>query len=380
MLASPLMEMPRRTRQRWEAALLAVAGAVTVIGVTIGSWRALNQEMLQSAASSTAYMIESNLSRGEHDAVRSMLRRLAYFPGVSTVRVYDASGVIFERWNSTNSVSHDKDQLHFLGHMLDMDIYLPIMSGDEAIGGVEVIARADHMLKTLREALMLSGILCGVLLLVIVVWYRRRHPKESAVPMPIDPEDIVAAMPAQGHHASLFEDMLNFKSEIDSAYTRLLFQATHDALTRTYNRFYFDLFFEHAMKHGYEHTEQFGLIFIDCNHFKKINDDYGHLCGDQVLQVVADRLRQRFENIGDVFRYGGDEFAVLVHSLPDDIFLRTLVDDIPRLFDVPIHVESVSHPFNLNVACGGASYPQDGDTARQLMRSADKRMYERKLR
>ena len=381
MLASPLAGLPVRVRRRWEAVLLSVVGIVTVIGVTIGSWRALNQEMLQSAASSTAYMVETGLTHHDHDAVHDTLRRLSWFSGVSSVRVYDADGAVFERWHSAGIVPRDEDQQRFLNRMLDMEVYLPIMDGERLVGGVLVTAHAEHMLKTLREALLLSGILSGVLLLLIQVGYRRlRKGRTRTPPLAADMQDPVTDMAVQGAHTSLLEGMLNFKSEIDTAYTRLLFQATHDALTRAYNRFYFDLFFEHAMNYGREHQERFGLIFIDCNRFKAINDRYGHLTGDQVLQEVAERLRQRFDGIGDVFRYGGDEFAVLVHRLPDDIYLQTLVDDVPRLFDKPIYIESLEEPLLIGVACGGACYPEDGSTARQLMHSADGRMYDRKQR
>lgn len=382
MLASPLAGLPIRTRRRWEAVLLTVTGVVAVVGVTMGSWRALNQEMLQSAASSTAYMVEEGLIHNDHAAVRNTLRRLSWFSGVSSVRVYDAEGGVFERWHSAGIVPRDEDQQRFLNRMLDMEIYLPIMDGEHAVGGVLVTAHAEHMLKTLREALLLSGILSGVLALVIFVAYRRmrhgrRKPASAAAAVP---SDAMPASAAQGAHASLLEGMLNFKSEIDTAYTRLLFQATHDALTRVYNRFYFDLFFEHAMNYGRENDERFGLIFIDCNRFKAINDQHGHLCGDQVLQEVARRLNERFEGIGDVFRYGGDEFAVLIHTLLDDAYLQTLVDEVPRLFDEPIRVESIDEPLSVGVACGGACYPTDGNTARQLMHSADGRMYDRKER
>ena len=379
MLASPLAGLPVRTRRRWEAILLSVVGIVAVIGVTIGSWRALNQEMLQSAASSSAYMVEDGLARQDHDAVRNTLRRLSLFSGISSVRVYDAEGAVFERWHSAGVVPRDEDQQRFLNRMLDMDIYLPIMNGDQAIGGVLVTAHAEHMLKTLREALLLSGILSGVLLLVIHLGYRRRRLGRRALSA-AEAQDVIPSMGSHGAHASLLEGMLSFKSEIDTAYTRLLFQATHDALTRAYNRFYFDLFFEHAMNYGREHDERFGLIFIDCNRFKEINDQHGHLCGDQVLQEVAERLQRRFEGIGDVFRYGGDEFAVLVHTLSDDTYLQTLVDEVPRLFDEPVRIESLDEPLVVSVACGGACYPADGNTARLLMHSADGRMYDRKGR
>lgn len=379
MLASPLAGLPVRTRRRWEAALLSVVGIVTIIGVTVGSWRALNQEILQSAASSTAYMVESGLAHHDHDAVRNTLRRLSWFSGVSSVRVYDADGIVFERWHRADTVPHGEDQQRFLSRMLDMDIYLPIMDGEHLVGGVLVTAHAEHMLETLREALLLSGILSGVLLLLIHVRYRRLR-YDRMPPLAGNMQGFFMDMAARRAHASLLEDMLNFKSEIDTAYTRLLFQATHDALTHAYNRFYFDLFFEHAMNYGREHQERFGLIFIDCNRFKAINDHYGHLSGDQVLQEVAERLRQRFDGIGDVFRYGGDEFAVLVHRLPDNVYLQTLVDEVPRLFDRPIHIESLEEPLLIGVACGGACYPEDGSTARQLMHSADGRMYDRKQR
>lgn len=381
MLASPLAGLPVRTRRRWEAILLSVIGVVAAVGVTIGSWRALNQEMLQSAASSTAYMVEESLARNDHDGVRTTLKRLSWFSGISSVRVYDAHGSVFERWHSVGVVPRDEDQQRFLSRMLDMEVYLPIMDGDHSIGGVLVTAHAEHMLKTLREALFLSGLFSIVILLVIYTAYHRvRRGRSTTSPTDKPREPASASKVAQGAHASLLEGMLNFKSEIDTAYTRLLFQATHDALTRVYNRFYFDLFFEHAMNYGRENDERFGLIFIDCNRFKAINDQYGHMCGDHVLQEVATRLNGRFEDIGDVFRYGGDEFAVLVHTLMDDVYLQTLVDEVPRLFDAPVHVESLDEPLTISVACGGASYPVDGNTARQLMHSADGRMYDRKGR
>lgn len=381
MLTSPLAGLPVRTRRRWEAVLLSVIGVVAVLGVTIGSWRALNQEMLQSAASSTAYMVEEGLVHNDHAAVRNTLRRLSWFSGVSSVRIYDADGGVFERWHSVGVVPRDEDQQRFLNRMLDMEIYLPIMDGERSVGGVLVTAHAEHMVKTLREALLLSGVLSGVLSLVIFVAYRRIRRGRSNKPLSTtSTQDMMPSMAAGSAHASLLEGMLNFKSEIDTAYTRLLFQATHDALTRVYNRFYFDLFFEHATNYGRENNERFGLIFIDCNRFKAVNDQYGHLCGDQVLQEVAKRLNDRFEGIGDVFRYGGDEFAVLVHTLPDEHYLQALVDEVPHLFDEPVEVESVDEPLSVGVACGGASYPVDGNTARQLMHSADGRMYDRKGR
>ena len=381
MLASPLAGLPVRTRRRWEAVLLSVVGIVAVIGVTIGSWRALNQEMLQSAASSTAYMVEEGLARNDHDAVRNTLRRLSWFSGVSSVRVYDANGSVFERWHSAGVVPRDEDQQRFLKRMLDMDIYLPIMDGERTLGGVLVTAHAAHMLKTLREALLLSGVLSGVLLIVIYGVYRRLQRGQATTSAPaVDTSVPVPSMANHGAHASLLEGMLNFKSEIDTAYTRLLFQATHDALTRVYNRFYFDLFFEHAMNYGREHNERFGLIFIDCNRFKEINDQHGHLCGDHVLQEVAKRLNDHFEGIGDVFRYGGDEFAILVHTVSDEAYLQTLVDEVPQLFEAPVCVDSLEAPLSMSVACGGACYPSDGSTARQLMHSADGRMYDRKQR
>ena len=377
MLASPLAGLPLRTRRRWEAVLLSVVGSVAVIGVTIGSWRAFNQEMLQSAASSTAYMVEDGLARNDHDAVRNTLRHLSWFSGVSSVRVYDANGAVFERWHSAGVVSRDEDQQRFLKRMLDMDIYLPIMDGERTLGGVLVTAYAAHMLKTLREALLLSSIL----LLVIYMVCRRLLRRQTRASAPaIDTSTPVPSLASHGAHASLLEGMLNFKSEIDTAYTRLLFQATHDALTRVYNRFYFDLFFEHAMNYGREHNERFGLIFIDCNRFKEINDQHGHLCGDQVLQEVAKRLNDHFEGIGDVFRYGGDEFAILVHTVSNETYLQTLVDEVPQLFEAPVCVDSLDDPLPMSVACGGACYPSDGNTARQLMHSADGRMYDRKQR
>ena len=95
----------------------------------------------------------------------------------------------------------------------------------------------------------------------------------------------------------------------------LQYQASHDDLTRLLNKQALTNELEKLTQQQNRHSDEgFSLLFIDLDHFKKVNDTKGHLVGDKLLQQVAQRLQQtaRFNDL--LFRFGGDEFAVLLNN------------------------------------------------------------------
>ncbi len=106
--------------------------------------------------------------------------------------------------------------------------------------------------------------------------------------------------------------------KLHSTITHLTDLASHDHLTNLYNRRFFDSELVRQCSFHQRHNMPLALAFIDIDYFKKYNDYYGHLAGDQTLKKVADEIKRRFSRIEDVaVRYGGEEFIVLSACEPD---------------------------------------------------------------
>ena len=125
-----------------------------------------------------------------------------------------------------------------------------------------------------------------------------------------------------------------------------------------------------SARFGYEFT----LLFLDLDHFKRINDQYGHIVGSKLLAQVGDCLRESLRLVDSAFRYGGDEFAILLPQTSRDAGLRVarriakVLHQRHWLHDGDSHVE-------LHASIGVACYPVDGTTPQALVQRADDMMY-----
>lgn len=125
----------------------------------------------------------------------------------------------------------------------------------------------------------------------------------------------------------------------------------------------------------------FGVLFIDLNRFKEINDTFGHDTGDTVLQQVAERLRANVRKEDLVARYAGDEFVILIDAVADRAALQQIRQHIEATLREPVEVDAGTDatPVRADAAVGCAFHPDDGDGPESLVRSADHAMYAHKL-
>jgi len=155
--------------------------------------------------------------------------------------------------------------------------------------------------------------------------------------------------------------------------------AFHDALTGLANRVAFDERLEAAINSVRRHGDFLGLIYLDIDDFKAINDSYGHGVGDSVLIATAHRLEGAVRSEDVVARLGGDEFVVILPRLegPHDVdqVAKKLGDAIAKPLKVSGRIE-----FNLSVAMGTAVFDASVDDARSFVARADIGMYESKKR
>ncbi len=174
-------------------------------------------------------------------------------------------------------------------------------------------------------------------------------------------------------HVHELEQTVHARTErLEAANRQLRHLATHDALTGLPNRVLLDDRLDQAIAHAKRGGQPFGVLMVDLDRFKNVNDSMGHRAGDELLRTIAQRLQAAVRNVDTVARVGGDEF-VLVLTPAEAGEARTVARKI---------IESIRERLNLSGAdvhvsasVGIAMYPVDGATAELLLAHADSAMY-----
>lgn len=155
-------------------------------------------------------------------------------------------------------------------------------------------------------------------------------------------------------------------------------QNTRDALTGVRNRAYFDKKLLAEMKRSRREQRPLGLIMLDIDHFKKINDQYGHVAGDAVIRGVASRISQQLKRSSDhVCRYGGEEFAIILPNTDID-GVKTLAEHIRlAIADLPLPTEIGDLAVTISAGCYSAV--SDAEMAgTHFTEAADRALYQAK--
>jgi diguanylate cyclase (GGDEF)-like protein len=152
--------------------------------------------------------------------------------------------------------------------------------------------------------------------------------------------------------------------------------AHHDALTDLPNRVLFNDRLSQAIVLAERQNRQLAVMFVDLDHFKKINDSLGHEIGDKLLQSVAARLVACVRRSDTVCRLGGDEFVVLLSQVEHAEDAAFSARKILRTLAAPHLIDNKS--LNINVSIGVSTYPSDAEDSERLINRADNAMYEAK--
>ncbi|WP_172600100.1 putative bifunctional diguanylate cyclase/phosphodiesterase [Sulfuricystis multivorans] len=157
---------------------------------------------------------------------------------------------------------------------------------------------------------------------------------------------------------------------------QLMHLAFHDALTGLPNRRLLLDRLGQAVARAQRNETEIGVLFIDLDHFKDINDAYGHGIGDRILVEAAQRLTHLVRANDTVARLGGDEFAVIVEDIVDEADLAEVAEKLLTAFAEPFTHDE--REFFLAASIGIARYPGDGETVEALLMNADTAMYNAK--
>lgn len=203
------------------------------------------------------------------------------------------------------------------------------------------------------------------------IWNRRKDGE-------IYPQMLtISAVRSDHNHVSHYVGVFSDITQLKDAEARLDFLAHHDPLTGLSNRLLLFSRLEHCISLSRRERKSAALLMMDLDRFKDVNDSYGHMAGDELLQQVAHRLTSRLRNIDTVTRLGGDEFALLLEDLshPQDA----------ALVAVEI-IESLTTPWRLSnglevrigVSIGISLFPEHGKSSEELLQHADTALYRAK--
>lgn len=152
--------------------------------------------------------------------------------------------------------------------------------------------------------------------------------------------------------------------------------ATHDALTGLLNRYSLYDRLEHAIACSHRDNSQTGVLFMDLNRFKQINDSLGHDKGDMLLEEIARRIKHSVREGDTVARLGGDEFVIVMENVQDIEDMAKVADVILGNVSKTIYLDS--HELSITTSIGASVFPKDGENVSTLLKHADLAMYQAK--
>lgn len=153
-----------------------------------------------------------------------------------------------------------------------------------------------------------------------------------------------------------------------------------DELTGLFNYRTFDAMLQQTIQHSNHDSWSVSLIVMDIDHFKAVNDQHGHIAGNEILVQLADIIRQNVRREDIVARYGGEEFTVILPNATEKEAveiaerIRKVIEETSLVIKHDMH-HSEEHSIHVTMSIGIASYPEQADSATSLLRHADRAMY-----
>ena len=157
----------------------------------------------------------------------------------------------------------------------------------------------------------------------------------------------------------------------------LRIQSTRDVLTGLFNRRYMEESLERELRRAVRKQGQLGVIMLDLDHFKRLNDTFGHEAGDMVLRALGDSLQELVRGSDIACRYGGEEFTLILPDAPLTVTLQRAEQLCAKFRHLEVIYQSRSLPAG-TLSLGVAGFPEHGSTVEDILRAADSALYRAK--
>jgi diguanylate cyclase (GGDEF)-like protein/PAS domain S-box-containing protein len=240
----------------------------------------------------------------------------------------------------------------------------------------EVLGRTPHILSSGRhsksfyedlwESVLHKGYWSGE------IWNRRKDG--SVFPEWLSISAIKGEHGVAKEFVAVFSDITKHKENEE----QIRYQANYDALTGLPNRSLLSDRLNQAIASAHRENWMLAVLFVDLDHFKVVNDTFGHVVGDELLQLVAARIKACLRESDTVARFGGDEFIILLQDVTEmDCVAQVasnIIEQITRVFSL------YGREIYIGASIGITVYPDDAVNADSLLRNADMAMYQAKER
>ncbi len=251
--------------------------------------------------------------------------------------------------------------------------------------------------KSVEHLCFGMGLLLGWLLAVVIALYLNRHYRQKYQQMSVDLQEaksntqiaekaIQTLSKEQQDSQDLLEERVQERTlelnialqELESANQELERKNVLDELTGLHNRRFYDQKILAEYRRSRRNLTALSLILIDIDHFKSVNDNYGHLAGDQSLIWLANYIKQSLKRSADkAFRYGGEEFCLLLPNTDGEGALLVAEQLRKRVSEKAFNFEGIEIP--LTISCGICTYQQQIDIGpEQIFSAADAALYQAK--
>ncbi len=249
--------------------------------------------------------------------------------------------------------------------------------------------KAQHALEVAQWSILLTvvvALLLAIFIAVLISWRITSSITQIiAFAKRITAGDFNARVAAIGEYEidtlghemnQMAESLMNFQANLEGKAIQLEYQANHDILTGLPNRNLFVDRLHQALVYAQRHQRVVVVAFLNLNKFKSFNDSLGREFGDQLLLIMAERLRSCVRKADTVARLGADEFALILHYRAGEEISHYTMRQVFSGMNQPISLNG--REYTITSSIGFAVYPQNGEDADTLLKNADTAMYRAK--
>ncbi|MFA7554013.1 MAG: EAL domain-containing protein [Spongiibacteraceae bacterium] len=345
----------------------------------------------------------------DSESASNDLALLGSLPYVVSASLYRSDHSLFVSYSRGATNDENIDQSMLLSQRLAYSS--PIKVEDKQVGSIEILVDNTVLYQSLINQVIIVFVTSLIALVVALLIFGRLQ-RVLTDPL-LDLSSTISQLTSDGNYSlrakkygddevgsmvDCFNNMLDVIEERDASlekYRKDLAQlvdtrtdqlkvsesklhrlAHYDPLTNLPNRNFLEDRFYYALEHARRDDKVVGVLFLDLDHFKNINDTFGHTVGDKLLQDVAKRILSCVRSSDTVCRLGGDEFIIVLESLHDENECLSVAQKIVESFQVPFDVSGKSIVVTCSV--GISVYPKDGVDMVSLLRNSDSAMYRAK--
>jgi diguanylate cyclase (GGDEF)-like protein len=382
------------------AHLNIVFTAITVLGLSLTvsgaiALRAYGNESLHLISRAISYNAEAATVFDDHAAALNALLSFGSMTDVASASIKDAQGQILAQWNSPGQGVFVRISRVSAVLLRENPIVTPIVHDGVVIGEVRVTGSGENLVRYILGGFLAIFISQALIIVAAVLLSRRMMdgiigPLQSftevahAVRQHRDFEHRVPAAKIEELNCfaedfnALLDELAAWQVHLKKERASLEYKASHDSLTGLPNRAEFEDRLAKAVSEADEKDFHIAVLFLDCDHFKEINDEFGHAVGDAVLVAIAQRLKEQVRVTDLAARLGGDEFALLISPLPKGTEALRVADSIKASMAAPILLPSGANII-ASLSAGIAIYPEHATNIEALLQHADLAMYRMKF-